>query len=164
MAQGLLRERRVLREHPPPHPRLKHHRIDRVADGVVQLTGQHRALLGPAVTCILVGGLAGLVLSPMNVADEIGFAGFGSLAVLWMTFAGAGLRSIRHGDVAAHRRWMLRAFAMTYATVMLRLWLVLLVPLTGDFRSGYNFVPFLCWVPNLLVAELILRRSRRRVA
>ncbi len=77
----------------------------------------------------------------MDVADEIGFAGFGSLAVLWTAFAGAGLRAVRNGDVAAHRRRMLRAFAMTYAAVTLRLWLVLLVPVTGDFRTALRLRP-----------------------
>ncbi|MCF2527029.1 DUF2306 domain-containing protein [Yinghuangia soli] len=119
----------------------------------------HRATGRVVIVGIFIGGAAGLVLSPMNVADEIGFAGFGALALLWLTFAAAGLRAILHGDVAAHRRWMLRAFAMTYAAVTLRLWLLILVPAIGDFRDAYVFVPFLCWVPNLIVVELVLRRS-----
>jgi hypothetical protein len=32
-----------------------------------------------------------------------------------------GLRAIRRSDLTAHRRWMLRTFAMTYAAVTLRL-------------------------------------------
>jgi len=73
-------------------------------------------------------------------------------------FAATGLRVIVRGDVVAHRRWMLRTFALTYAAVTLRLWLLALVPLLGDFPSAYMLVPFLCWVPNLLVAEWLLRR------
>ena len=53
--------------------------------------------------------------------------------------------------------------ALTYAAVTLRLWLGVLVPLTGEFRTAYVFVPFLAWVPNLVVAELILRRQARPV-
>lgn len=126
-----------------------------------RVPGLHRAVGRVAITCVLAGGLAGLVLSPMNVADEIGFAGFGALALLWTGFASAGLLTIRRGDAAAHRRWMLRAFAMTYAAVTLRLWLVVLVPVAGDFRTAYDFVPFLCWVPNLIVVELVIRRRGR---
>lgn len=33
-----------------------------------------------------------------------------------------------------------------------------LIPLLGDFLSAYRLVPFLCWVPNLVVAEPVLRR------
>jgi hypothetical protein len=53
---------------------------------------------------------------------------------------------------------MLRTFALTYAAVTLRLWLIVLIPLLGDFRSAYLLVPFLCWVPNLAVIEWVLRR------
>ena len=81
-----------------------------------------------------------------------------------MTFALLGLRAILRRDVVAHRRWMLRAFAMTYAAVTLRLWLLVLIPLLGDFRSAYLVVPFLCWVPSLLVVELLLRRTPRTVS
>jgi len=63
------------------------------------------------------------------------------------------------GDVAAHRRWMIRTFALTYAGVTLRLWLIVLIPLFGgDFLQAYLLTPFLSWVPNLVVAELLLRR------
>jgi hypothetical protein len=42
--------------------------------------------------------------------------------------------------------------------VTLRLWMIALVPLLGDFHSAYVLVPFLSWVPNLLVVEWLLRR------
>jgi hypothetical protein len=62
-----------------------------------------------------------------------------------------------------------RAFALTYAAVTLRLWLVALmgtqvaagVDQVIAFDRAYVVVPFLCWVPNLLVAELYLRRAVR---
>ncbi|WP_155370174.1 DUF2306 domain-containing protein [Catellatospora vulcania] len=127
----------------------------------------HRAVGRVAVTAMLFGGAAGLVLAPMNQAGPVGTAGFGALAVLWSWFAAAALRAARRRDFAAHRRWAVRAFAMTYAGVMLRLWLVvLMVAAIGwfgvapeeAFPVAYAYVPFLCWVPNLLVAEFMLRR------
>ncbi len=60
---------------------------------------------------------------------------------------------------------MIRTFALTYAGVTLRLWLMVLIPLLdGDFLRAYVFTPFLCWVPNLVVAELLLRRDASRSA
>jgi hypothetical protein len=64
---------------------------------------------------------------------------------------------------------MIRNFALTYAAVTLRLWLALLIAgqgvfATGQFDAGaaftnaYVIVPFLCWVPNILVAELLIAR------
>ncbi|MFD0890733.1 DUF2306 domain-containing protein, partial [Streptosporangium algeriense] len=75
------------------------------------------------------------------------------------------------GDVAAHRRWATRAFALTYAAVTLRAWPLVLVPLqtafgvdeVTAFDRSYLADSFLSWVPNLLVAEAVLRRGRRSV-
>ena len=119
---------------------------------LIRVTG--RAVLG----AIALAGTAGFLLSWVNAAGPIGTAGFGTLAVLWVGFAALGLRAILRGDVATHRRWMLRTFALTYAAVTLRLWLFALIPLLGDFHSAYLVVPFLSWVPNLLLVEWLLRR------
>ncbi|GAA1401363.1 DUF2306 domain-containing protein [Catellatospora coxensis] len=128
----------------------------------------HRTVGRIAVAAMLVSGVAGLVIAPLNQAGPVGTAGFGALAVLWLWFAVAALRAARRRDFTAHRRWAVRAFAMTYAGVMLRLWLIPLmfaaigwfgVAPEDAFATAYAYVPFLCWVPNLLVAEFVLRRS-----
>jgi uncharacterized membrane protein len=133
----------------------------------------HRAVGRIAVGSIVVAGGAGLVLAPHSVAGPVGTAGFGLLAVLWLTFVVTAFRAIRRGDVPAHRRWMIRTFALTYAAVTLRLWLFVLIFLqTGlagtdadvAFDRAYLLVPFLSWVPNLLVAERYLATRRRHPA
>jgi uncharacterized membrane protein len=124
----------------------------------------HRVTGRVVLVAIALGGTAGFLLSWFNTAGPIGTAGFGTLAVLWVVFAGLGLRAILRGDVATHRRWMLRTFALTYAAVTLRLWLLVLIPLLGDFASAYAVVPFLAWVPNLVVVEWLLRRSQTVIA
>jgi uncharacterized membrane protein len=125
----------------------------------------HRAVGRVVLGAIAIAGVAGLVLAPHNLAGPVGTAGFGLLAVLWLTFAATALRAIRRRDVGAHRRWMVRTFALTYAAVTLRLWLGVLIAgqlsLSGvgeqvAFDSAYLLVPFLSWVPNLLVAEWYL--------
>jgi uncharacterized membrane protein len=130
----------------------------------------HRAVGRVALVAIGIAGLAGLVLAPVSLAGPVGTVGFGLLAVLWLTFATTAFRAIRRGDVDSHRRWMVRTFALTYAAVTLRLWLFLLMILQtnlagvdGDtaFHRAYLLVPFLSWVPNLLVAEWYLATRRR---
>jgi uncharacterized membrane protein YozB (DUF420 family) len=99
--------------------------------------------------------------------------GFGLLALLWLAFAATAFRAIRRRDVPAHRRWMVRTFALTYAAVTLRLWLGVLISgqiglggVDGDvaFERAYLLTPFLSWVPNLLVAEWYLGTRERRTA
>ena len=125
----------------------------------------HRAVGRVVLLSIAIGGAAGLVLAPHNLAGPVGTAGFGLLAVLWVTFAATALLAVLRGDVATHRRWMVRTFALTYAAVTLRLWLGVLIAgqigLAGvdeqtAFERAYLLVPFLSWVPNLLVAEWYL--------
>ncbi len=69
--------------------------------------------------------------------------------------------TIRQKDVQAHRRWMIRNFALTFAAVTLRLWLPILPVLLGGFEPGYQAVSFMVWVPNVLVAEWMVRRKKR---
>lgn len=115
------------------------------------------------LTAVGAGGLAGLVIAPCTDAGLIGTLGFGVLALLWLTTGALGYRAIRRGDVAAHRAAMTRNFALTYAGVTLRLWLLLLTASQVPFGTAYLIVPFLCWVPNLVVAEwLIVRRGLPR--
>ncbi|GAA1505755.1 DUF2306 domain-containing protein [Nocardioides humi] len=130
----------------------------------------HRAVGRMVLAAILVSGLAGLVLSFVNEAGPIGVVGFGGLALAWLACAGAAYRTARRRDLAAHRRWAIRTFALTYAGVTLRLQTILLVTLQvalgGDadlaFDRAYYVVTLSSWVPNLLVAEWYLRRGRGR--
>jgi len=116
--------------------------------------------------------VGGLVLAPHSLAAPVGTAGFGLLAVLWVAFAATAFRAIRRRDIATHQRWMIRTFALTYAAVTLRLWLFVLMAVQTHmagvdpetaFERAYLIVPFLAWVPNLLVAERYLRTRRRSV-
>jgi len=126
----------------------------------------HRALGRTYLVSVGIGGLAALVIAPVNTAGFVGFFGFGTIGVLWLWTAWKGYRSIRSGDVASHRAWMMRNFALTYAAVTLRLWILVLVSvhlaLGGDpstaFTNAYSAVPFLSWLPNLVVVELLIRR------
>jgi uncharacterized membrane protein len=113
-------------------------------------------------------GVAGLVMAFVSRAGIAGFFGFGGLAVLWLWTGWRGYRAIRERDVASHRAWMIRSFAVTFAAVTLRLWLGLLIgaqvlagsQASGDrlFMNAYVVVPFLSWLPNVVVAELMIRR------
>jgi uncharacterized membrane protein len=130
--------------------------------------GVHRLIGRTYLAAVAVGGLSGLVLAPVSEAGLAGFFGFGTLAVLWLVTAGRAYRAIRRADVAGHRAWMMRNFALTYAAVTLRLWLGVLIavqvlPEGGidagtAFANAYAVVPFLAWLPNLVVVEWLIRR------
>jgi hypothetical protein len=110
-----------------------------------------------AVGCIG-GGAAGLVLAWGSTAGPVATAGFGGLAVLWIFTTVQGWRMALQRRLPEHRAWMIRSWALTLAAVTLRLYLPLVMLTPLSFLDGYRAISFLCWVPNLLIAELYLRR------
>lgn len=131
-----------------------------------RFTKVHRGLGRVYIVSVLIAGAAGLIVSFVSEAGFVGTFGFGALAVLWIFTAVKAYRSVRERDFRAHQAWMIRNFAFTYAAVTLRLWLGVLVlvhlslGLDGAhaFANAYAAVPFLCWVPNIVVAEIMIAR------
>ncbi len=55
---------------------------------------------------------------------------------------------------------MVRNYAVTFSAVTLRLWLLLLIVFNSEVEAAYVTVAWLSWVPNLLIAELIIGSGR----
>lgn len=123
----------------------------------------HRWIGRVYVAGCLVGGAAGLILAPGSHAGPIASAGFGSLAVIWIAVTLLGWRAAVQGRFVEHRRWMIRSWALTLAAVTLRLYLPLVMVLDLPFLPWYRAISFLAWVPNLVTAELWLRRTQVQV-
>jgi uncharacterized membrane protein len=112
------------------------------------------------VAAIPIGGLAGLYLSAFALGAPITTLGFGGLALAWLFTGLQGFQTARARDFDAHRRWMIRNFALTFAAVTLRLHLALTYLLGLPFLPNYQLISWLCWLPNLAVAELLARGPR----
>jgi len=82
--------------------------------------------------------------------------------VIWIAVNLLGWRAAVQGRFVEHRRWMIRSWALTLAAVTLRLYLPLVMVLDLPFLPCYRAISFLAWVPNLIVAELWLRRTGPR--
>lgn len=113
---------------------------------------------------VATGGIGGLGIATISHGGIPTHVGFGLLAVLWLISGACAYRAIRNGDVAAHRVWMIRNFAMTFGAVTLRIELGLFTGAFGwTFDESYVTVAWLAWVPNLVFAEWwILRRRGQR--
>jgi len=120
----------------------------------------HRWLGRTYMLSILFGGLSGLYMAQFAYGGIITELGFASLAVLWLYTGYRAYRHIRNKDLDAHRQWMIRNYALTFAGVMLRVWAPLSVGMGADFTTAYIIIGWACWVPNLFVAEWIIRRTR----
>ncbi len=116
-----------------------------------------------AINVLFVAGPSGLVIGLYANGGWSSQLAFCLLAVLWMVFTGLALSSILRRDVAAHRRWMIRSFALTLSAITLRAWkFVLVAAFEPRPMDVYRIVAWLGWVLNLLVAEWWIRRSGNR--
>jgi uncharacterized membrane protein len=109
-----------------------------------------RAYLGVGV---LVGGLAGLYMAAFAFGGIVSKLGFAGLASLWLYTGFRAYRAIRRGEAGEHRKWMVRNFSLTLAAVTLRILLPISQVAGLPFELAYPAIAWLCWVPNLLVAE-----------
>ncbi|MGV9673158.1 DUF2306 domain-containing protein [Gordonia sp. NPDC003504] len=63
----------------------------------------HRVVGRVYVLAVIPAGVSGLVVSAFSAAGLAGLFGFGSLALLWLTFTARGTLWARRGDIARHR-------------------------------------------------------------
>jgi hypothetical protein len=126
----------------------------------------HRTLGKVYVICAISGsGVIGFYLSFYSHGGWITHLGFGTLALLTALTTTIAYLKIRNREVMVHRQWMIRSFALIFAAVTLRLWMPLLIVANGGkFTPAYLLVSWLSWVPNLLLAEWWIRRSRAPVS
>jgi uncharacterized membrane protein len=124
--------------------------------------GIHRWLGRFYLVCVALGWVASLPIAAHAQTGPIASAGFLSLGACWIVSSALAYITIRRGDVAAHRRWMVRSYALTAAAITLRVLLVSSLAGGLDFVVSYRIIAWACWVPNLMVAELWLRITRAR--
>lgn len=120
----------------------------------------HRRTGYVALAAILVGAVSALALLPDFTGSRFAAAGFATLGTLWLGFAALGLAAARRGDTPAHRRFMLRATALTFGAVTLRLMMAPLMAAGWSVDETYQVTAWGCWLPGLALTEVLLRRGR----
>lgn len=112
-----------------------------------------------------IGGLAFILIKGTigGRVMDIGFAGYGLLMLL------TAIETIRHaraGRMERHRAWAIRLFALAIGSWLYRMdygfWLLFTDGIwhTDTFSGGFDyFMDFFFYLPNLLVAELFIRRQ-----
>lgn len=107
-----------------------------------------------------VGGVSGLFMAFHAFGGVVSQLGFGCLAAGWLLTGVMAYVAIRARDITTHRRWMVRNFALTLGALMLRLYLPGSVASGVAFEAAYPVIAWLCWVPNLVVAEVWFVRAQ----
>lgn len=123
----------------------------------------HRWLGRVYVVAVGASGVAALLLAPVTPGGPPSMFGFGMLAVLWLGSTGLAWREARAGRLRSHQEWMIRSYALCLAAVALRVYLPFGIMSVG-FDAAYPAIAWLCWVPNLVIAEWLVIPATRRTA
>lgn len=124
-------------------------------------TRLHRLIGSGYVLACAASGSAGLILAWGTSSGWGATAGFGGLGLGLLTTTAMGLARALAGRFDSHRRWMIRSYALTFSAVTLRLQLLVTSQLGVDFHVSYPLISFACWIPNLILAELLITGAAR---
>lgn len=116
------------------------------------------------VAILILGGPSGLFMAFYAEGGGIAVIGFSIMALLWIGTTYMALETVKKKKIDQHRAWMVRSFALTFAAVTLRLY----VPIASAvFHIPGTIVEtssaWVSWVPNLIVAEILIRTISKRI-
>ena len=121
----------------------------------------HRWLGRAYAMAILVSGSAGVVVGLNAAGGPSAQAGFGLLAIAWILTTANAVRHAMARRIGLHRRWMIYSFALTFAGVTLRLYLLGFMAAGFSYTEASVYLAWLCWLPNLGFAWWWLNRSAK---
>ena len=84
---------------------------------------------------------------------------FTIISLLWWVFTLLAYIKAKNKDFKSHEAFMYRSYALTLTAITLRTY-VLILPHFIHLHSNqmYTLVAWLSWVPNLIVAEILIRK------
>jgi hypothetical protein len=124
----------------------------------------HRTIGKIYVGSVMLSSLAGFYIALFASGGIICTLGFGGLAIAWFFTVSMAYSRIIKRDIKQHENWMIRNYALTFAAVTLRVYLPLSQIMHIEFIEAYRVISWICWVPNLIVAEMIINKRSRILA
>jgi hypothetical protein len=129
--------------------RLKHRQVHRVAGYFY-------------VASILIAGVCSVLILPRFQGSVWAATGFVVLATLWVGVTVRAAFHARAGRYDAHRAFMMRSAALTFAAVVLRLMTLPLMATGMTLTQSYDVTAWLSWIVPLAYVEWRLRYRRAR--
>ncbi|MBV7528771.1 DUF2306 domain-containing protein [Chitinophaga sp. sic0106] len=119
-----------------------------------------------AVVVIFISGPSGLVMALYANGGPAAKTSFVVLSVLWIGVTVMGWKRALQRRWEDHQQWMLRSYALTLSALTLRFYVFLMGTLHMQLhpRTAYVMVSWLSWTINILLAEIYIYYSRRRLA
>jgi uncharacterized membrane protein len=123
----------------------------------------HRYLGRVYFVTIMLASIGGYYMAWHAFGGIISMLGLGILSTLWWSCTLVAVMHARNGNIPAHRRWMIRSFALTYTAVTLRLMNPVLGEIFDDVTQ-FRIVYWISWSTNLVLAQCWLNWQERRTS
>ncbi len=82
------------------------------------------------------------------------------ISLLWFIFTLKAYLTIKNKNIDAHIDFMIRSYALTLTAITLRMYVVVLPHFfILHSREMYALISWLSWIPNLLLAEFLIRKK-----
>ena len=120
----------------------------------------HRSAGKIYVAAALTDSLAAISISFFSTGGFIPATGFMLLGLVWFLSTIKAYSSIRKYRIDEHRRMMIYSYAACLSAVTLRIYLPALIMAFDDFIVAYSIVAWLSWIPNLLIAYMLINYRR----
>lgn len=112
---------------------------------------------------VLASGVGSIDIVKNSDLYTFGAVGFAALGLAWVVTGSLGWAAMwkEKPDVDAHKKWMTRNFALTYAAVMLRWQFPLMIILGTEVKLALSWSGWCCWVPNLVFVNFWVLRAQK---
>lgn len=121
----------------------------------------HKTLGYIYVVSVLTSSIAGFIIAQFAMGGMISALGFTILSLLWFSSTFLAVNYALKKDIDKHQIWMIRSFAVTFSAIPQRLMLLLAFTPFIDFIDVYRLSAWFCWIINLIVAEIIIRKFKK---
>lgn len=116
------------------------------------------------VISVLLSALSGIYIGYYATGGIVTAVGFMSLGVVWFYTTLMAFIAIKNKDIIKHEKLMIYSYSFCFAAVTLRIWMPLLIGVSGDFNVGYSISAWLCWIPNIVVAYFIIKSKNNLIS
>lgn len=116
------------------------------------------------LTVIFITGPAAFIMSLWANGGRIAQLSFVLLSILWILFTYLAYHHVKKGSIDRHAKWMLRSYALTLSAVTLRFYAYLfdVFNLGLGPKETYILLAYIAWIPNLLIAEILIKLGYTR--
>jgi uncharacterized membrane protein len=112
------------------------------------------------VLSIALNFLPGVYVSLYASGGKWSTIGFLVLNILWISTTILGYVSIRKKKIQQHMKWITRSFFLSFANMTI--YIIVAITHYGfkfEYGLSYSIAVWLCWIINLLFAELVIRKK-----